>query len=141
MYEVIRRTQTKVNRSVPTPSFAGAMHEKIGKSRRKYTRIQTPKGVWVAWQREGHQQGVSRVGDLNLGGLFIATPSPAPLGTVLTVLLSVPEGEIRGRSTVRNATPEGMGVEFTEIAQADQARLQALITRLLAANPDLSTEP
>ncbi|HTX14427.1 MAG TPA: PilZ domain-containing protein [Candidatus Baltobacteraceae bacterium] len=117
------------------------MHEKIGKSRRRYQRIQTPKGVWVAWQREGQKQTVSRVNDLNFGGLFISTPDPAPLGAVLTVLLSVPEGEIRGKSTVRSASPEGMGVEFTEISKPDLARLQALVTRLLAANSDASKEP
>lgn len=106
------------------------------KAKRRYARIATPKGVWVAWQDQS-QQGVSRVRDLNLGGLFIATPTPAPLGTVVTILLSVPEGEIRSRSTVRNVTPgEGMGVEFRDMALQDQARLQALITRLLASNRD-----
>ncbi|HEX4002628.1 MAG TPA: PilZ domain-containing protein [Candidatus Acidoferrales bacterium] len=117
------------------------MHEKTSKSRRRYQRIQTPKGVWVAWQTKEQKQSVSRVSDLNLGGLFIVTPNPAALGTEITVLLSVPEGEIRGRSTVRNATPEGMGVEFTEIAKADRARLQALITRLLASTPNASSAP
>jgi hypothetical protein len=106
------------------------------KAKRKYARIATPKGIWVAWQDQG-QQGVSRVRDLNLGGLFIATPTPAPLGTVVTILLSVPEGEIRSRSTVRNVTPgQGMGVEFTDIALQDQTRLQTLITRLRASNRD-----
>ncbi len=112
----------------------------MAKSRRRYPRIQTPKGVWVAWQIEGQKQSVSRVSDLNLGGLFIDTPSPLALGTVLSVLLAVPEGEIRARSTVRNTTSEGMGVEFTEIAKADRARLEALITRLIAANPALSSD-
>jgi PilZ domain len=116
------------------------MDHRTGKSQRRHPRVPTPKGVWVAWQSENHKQSVSRVSDLNFGGLFIATPNPAPLGTVLTVLLSVPEGEIRGRSTVRNATTEGMGVEFTEIAEPDQARLQALITRLLAASSSLPRE-
>lgn len=78
--------------------------------------------------------------DLNLGGLFISTSNSAPLGTVLTLLLSVPEGEIRARSTVRSVNAEGMGVEFTEIAKADQARLQALVARLLTSNPALPTE-
>jgi Tfp pilus assembly protein PilZ len=117
------------------------MHEKTSKSRRRYPRIQTPKGVWVAWQAKDQKQSVSRVSDLNLGGLFITTLTPAPLGSELTVLLSVPEGEIRGRSTVRNATPEGMGVEFTEIAKPDQARLQALVERLLASNPNQPSAP
>ena len=130
----------ETNLSALTPSSPGAMHDKMSKSRRRYPRIQTPKGVWVAWQTEGQKQSVSRVSDLNLGGLFIDTSSPLALGTVLSVLLAVPEGEIRARSTVRNTTAEGMGVEFTEIAKPDQARLQALITRLMAANPSATSD-
>jgi PilZ domain len=127
--------------SLLTALFPGAMHDKAGKSRRRYPRVQTPKGIWVAWQGDNVKQSVSRVSDLNLGGLFISTPSPAPMGTVLSVLLAVPEGEIRGRSTVRSVSAEGMGVEFTEIAEADRARLQALVARLLASNSSPSAEP
>lgn len=97
-------------------------------------------GIWVAWQGDKIKQSVARVSDLNLGGLFISTPNPAPLGSVLTILLSVPEGEIRGRSTVRSVSAEGMGVEFTEIAKADRERLQALVARLLASNSDPPAE-
>lgn len=117
------------------------MHDKVGKSQRRYPRIQTPKGIWVAWQGDNIKRSVSRVSDLTLGGLFITTPSPAPLGTVLTVLLSVPEGEIRARATVRTVTSEGMGVEFTAIAKPEQARLQALVARLLAADSSQPAEP
>jgi len=105
----------------------------MSKSNRRYQRIPTPKGVWVAWQN-GTESSVSRVRDLNIGGLFIATPTPAPLGTVVTILLSVPEGEIRSRAVVRNVVQgEGMGVEFNNIAEADAARLDKLISRLLPA--------
>jgi len=91
----------------------------------------------VAWQ-DGKQQNVSRVRDLNLGGLFIATPTPLALGSTVTILLSVPEGEIRGRATVRNIVPrEGMGVQFTEISQQDQARVEKLVTRLLSVESSL----
>ena len=107
------------------------------KADRRHQRIATPKGVWVAWQ-DGKQQNVSRVRDLNLGGLFIATPTPLALGSTVTILLSVPEGEIRGRATVRNIVPrEGMGVQFTEISQQDQARVEKLVTRLLSVESSL----
>ncbi|MGA3293655.1 MAG: PilZ domain-containing protein [Candidatus Acidiferrales bacterium] len=112
------------------------MSESTAKSKRRYQRIETPKGVWVAWQDKGGAQSVSRVRDLNLGGMFIATPNPSPVGTVVAILLSVPEGEIRGRSTVRNITSGGMGVEFTEMTLQDKTRLNALINRLLASNQD-----
>jgi Tfp pilus assembly protein PilZ len=110
-----------------------------GKSKadRQHQRIATPKGVWVAWQ-DGKQQNVSRVRDLNIGGLFIATSTPLELGSTVTILLSVPEGEIRSRATVRNIIPgEGMGVQFTEISQQDRARVEKLVTRLLRVESSL----
>jgi Tfp pilus assembly protein PilZ len=111
--------------------------ENVRGNGRRYPRIATPKGVWVAWQ-DGSQQGqqnVSRVRDLNVGGLLIATPNPLPLGTEITLLLSVPEGEIKCRAVVRNIVPnEGMGVQFRELREQDTARLQNLVTRLLASN-------
>ena len=107
------------------------------KADRRHQRIATPKGVWVAWQ-DGKQQNVSRVRDLNLGGLFIATPTPLALGSTVTILLSVPEGEIRSRATVRNIVPgEGMGVQFTEISHQDQVRVDKLVTRLLSVESSL----
>ncbi len=103
-----------------------------GKHNRRYPRIATPTGVWVAWQQDGQKQSVCRVCDLNVGGLFVATPDPAPVGTVISVLFSVPEGEIRGHATVRNVKPrEGMGVQFTAMGGQDTDRLRKLVARLL----------
>lgn len=119
------------------PSPAGPKPSDAARSDRRYPRISTPKGVWVAWHEgtQQSQQNVSRVRDLNLGGLFVATPTPAALGAVITILLSVPEGEIRGCAVVRNVVPnEGMGVQFTEMREQDAARLQNLIIRLLVSS-------
>ncbi|HXY79403.1 MAG TPA: PilZ domain-containing protein [Candidatus Bathyarchaeia archaeon] len=112
------------------------MPKDSGKSNRRFERIATPKGLWVAWQHNTNQN-VSRVRDLNVGGLFIATPTPTPQGVTLTVLLSVPEGEIRSQALVRNVTPgEGMGIEFKDISAQDADRLQRLIARLLRSGPN-----
>lgn len=119
---------------VPSPVNPGS--NDAARDGRRYPRIATPKGVWVAWQdgNQQSQQNVSRVRDLNVGGLFVATPNPAALGTAITVLLAVPEGEIRCRAVVRNVVPnEGMGVQFTEMREQDAARLQNLVTRLLSS--------
>ena len=91
----------------------------------------------MAWH-QGAQQNVSRVLDLNVGGLFVATPTPAPVATIVTILLSVPEGEIRSQAFVRNVTPgQGMGIEFRNMSQEDADRMERLVTRLLQACPDL----
>jgi hypothetical protein len=108
------------------------MAENSGKHLRRYPRIATPVGVWVAWQQDGQKQAVCRVCDLNAGGLFVATTTPAAAGTVISVLFSVPEGEIRGHATVRNVKPgEGMGVQFTAMGGQDTERLRKLVARLL----------
>ncbi len=107
------------------------MAEDSPKNKRRDPRIPTPQGIWVSWHASG-QQSVSRVRELNFGGLFVTTPNPPPVGTLLTLLLSVLEGEIRTRAVVRDATPgQGMGVEFTEMGQEAALRLQTLIARLL----------
>src|ERR1700733_2956047 len=107
---------------------------------RRHQRVATPKGIWMAWQNEKHQN-VSRVRDLSEGGMLRGTRTPLRVGTVLPVLFSVPEGEIRGRTTVRNVIPaEGMGVQFTEITAENQARLDRLVARLLMAESNTSSE-
>jgi PilZ domain len=100
------------------------------KYKRMYLRIPTPRGVWVSWQ-DTIRKDVSRVREVGFGGLFISTPNPLAVGTVLTLLLSVPEGEIRAGAIVRNTSPdEGMGVEFNEMGPEAFARLETLLTRL-----------
>jgi PilZ domain len=104
------------------------------KANRRYPRISTPKGVWVSWQHDA-SQNVSRVRDLNIGGLFIETETPPPVGASITLLFSVPEGEIRSSALVRNVTPgEGMGVQFVAMSQEHAVRLQTLFTRLLRSS-------
>ncbi|MGC1910402.1 MAG: hypothetical protein WA660_01090, partial [Candidatus Acidiferrales bacterium] len=60
------------------------------------------------------------------------TTEVRPHGAIVSVLLSVPEGEIRATAVVRNSIPgQGMGVEFTEMSQQDSTRIHLLVTRLL----------
>lgn len=104
------------------------------KNNRRFPRIPTPKGVWVSWQFDG-QQNVSRVRDLNIGGLFIDTVNPPAVGSSITLLFSVPEGEIRSSAIVRNITPgDGMGVQFVAMTQEHAVRLQTLFSRLLRSS-------
>jgi hypothetical protein len=113
------------------------MSKNQSKADRRYQRIATPRGLWVAWH-DGGKQNVSRVRDLNRGGLFVDSPEVLAVGAVITILLAVPEGEIRSSAMVRNAIPqEGMGIEFTDMAQTDVGRLERLIARLMP----LATDP
>ena len=98
--------------------------------KRRFLRVKLPKGMLVAWQHSGGRS-VSRVVTLGLGGLFIATPNPAPVGTVMKIVFDVPSGEVRARAIVKNIKAgQGMAVAFIDMGYPDRARLDQLLKRL-----------
>jgi len=98
--------------------------------KRRYVRVALPKGMPVAWQHVGGR-GVSRVATLGLGGLFIATPFPAPMGTLVKLVFDVPGGEVRARAIVKDVKEgQGMAVAFIAMASEDRARLNQLVKKL-----------
>jgi hypothetical protein len=100
---------------------------------RRYARVGLPKGMLVAWEHSGIRK-VSRVGVLALGGLFIATPKPPPVGDVIQLIFEVPDGDVRARATVRDSQQgKGMGVEFTAMGSEARARLNHLLKVLSGA--------
>jgi len=68
-------------------------------------------------------------GNLSTGGVFIATYRPLPVGCTVVMKLSLPDGELRVKGTVRwsrdtssGASP-GLGVAFDELSPADAERI------------------
>ncbi len=109
-----------VSLSPQTPSY----------SRRHTSRVETQDSVWVYWRCNGKDE-VSRVLDLSAGGLFLAAPSPRPVGTKARLDFLVQEGQIRTEATVRHIEPgNGLGFKFTAVTEQDSPHLAALLTRL-----------
>lgn len=107
------------------------MREAAKKEQRRYPRVGSPKEIVVAWQ-SGGLRTVSPVRTLGLGGLFILTSEPPPVGSVVKLIFELPSGDVRARATVRHSEPgRGMGVEFTGMGFEDRARLQQWLKRLL----------
>jgi hypothetical protein len=99
---------------------------------RRYRRISLPKGMNVSWHgADCDLQLFSRVQTLGMGGLFISTPNPPPVGTKLRLAFEVPSGKVRAEAVVRNSVPGGIGVEFTRMDLGDKLLLQKLLKRLL----------
>lgn len=98
---------------------------------RRYPRVNLPRGMVVAWQSAGARVA-SRVRTLGLGGIFISTKEPPPVGSVVRLIFEVPGGDVRARAVVRDSRPgRGMGVEFILMGYEDRARLARLLKRLL----------
>ena len=105
--------------------------EESTRNTRRYPRISLPNGMPVSWYGPDLQLS-SRVKTLGMGGLFISTPNPPPVGTEIRLTFEVPDGSVRADAIVRNVAPaEGFGAEFTRMALGDKILLQKLMNRLL----------
>jgi PilZ domain len=103
-------------------------------SRRMISRAETIEHVWVIWRCQGRDD-ISRVCDLSVGGLFISTPLPPPVGMKAKLDFLVEEGQIRAEAVVRHQIPGGgLGLKFTAITDQDCPRLVALINRVRASS-------
>ncbi len=103
---------------------------KLPYSRRMAARLETTGDVWVCWRCES-MDDVSRVCDLSVGGLFLCTPVPPPVGSKARLDFLVQEGQIRAEGVVRHHGPGGgLGLKFTAIADSDCPQLVALLDRI-----------
>ncbi len=108
--------------------------DKKPSERRSHPRVYAPKGMFVAW-RAGSEQGVSRMGTMAMGGLFLHTPEPPKAGSTLELLFDIATGaEVRARAVVRNSRPgKGMGVKFVHMRSEDRSRLNQFLKAQMEA--------
>jgi hypothetical protein len=100
-------------------------------STRRHPRAKAPAGMLVAWQ-SGTHRSVSFLESIALGGLFIRTPDPPPLRSLVKVLIELPLGDVNARAIVRRVTPsKGMAVEFIAMTQESRAMLRQTLKPLL----------
>ena len=102
--------------------------------RRRTSRVEADQGVYVLWSCAG-REGLSRVCDLSLGGLFMESPLEESFGGPLKLHFLADEGQIRASAEVRHAKPgQGLGLKFTSIQGEDCQHLAALLKRLRAGS-------
>jgi hypothetical protein len=85
----------------------------------------------------GERRKDALVYNLSTSGLYLETPRPSVRGARVTVVLQLPDGELRAPAIVayanvpgniqRKGLPLGMGVRFTELAAEDGLRLHRYV--------------
>jgi len=70
------------------------------KKTRHHSRVKSPKGLFVAWET-GSRRAVSRLETPSLGGVFIHTTEPPPVGSMINMLLDMQNGDVRALAVVR----------------------------------------
>jgi len=98
--------------------------------RRLTTRFETTESVYALWSCEG-RDGLSRVRDLSLGGLFIESHVEAGIGAPVKLDVLADEGQIRASAVVRHVRRgHGMGLKLIAINDQDCRRLAGFMKRL-----------
>lgn len=119
----------------------------LPEDRRRYPRLKT--GVRVLYQglpatpiQQEYLSGVT--GDLSLGGMFLSSENPFPVGTLLILEIRTPsmspeEPPVCARALVRWRRrwggQKGMGLSFVELEGVDRQRLQEWLESLLSDEP------
>jgi hypothetical protein len=98
--------------------------------RRQYPRFRCPGNVRVS--RLGCEQHIwAKLSDLSLGGCYIDSSAPEPVGTKLQLQLQVQDTKICAAGEVRTAVPAlGMGVQFTSFEGDSRETLKQIVTKL-----------
>jgi c-di-GMP-binding flagellar brake protein YcgR len=105
-------------------------------NRRVYVRVHPKPGDPVEVQITGDDfMDTLIVRDISAGGMGVAAPTlPVGVGTKLEMVLKLPHQKaLVARGVVRNRSRQGMlGIEFTDLAPADRARIQQYVDGRLA---------
>lgn len=106
-------------------------------SRRATPRADAHDGVYVFWYCNDRGD-VSRVHNLNVGGIFIETPLHSDLGASIELDFLVSEGPIHARAKVRHVEPgHGLGLKLTAINDQHCLHFGALMKRLYSSGGDI----
>ena len=108
--------------------------------RRRASRVATGEDVYTFWSCDG-REGLSRIRDLSLGGLFIESPVEQELGAPVKLDFLADEGPIRANAVVCHLKPcQGVGLKLIAIHHQDCERLGGLIERM-RTNPEACCTP
>jgi c-di-GMP-binding flagellar brake protein YcgR len=110
--------------------------ELTGRERRKYPRYDVTARMSLAVEDEslGESIGIGEAGDISLGGLrvrHLPAQSGVRLGDKLGLLLIGEEQalSLHGQ-VVHHGTEDSFGIEFRDVSESEQQRINSLLQRL-----------
>jgi hypothetical protein len=115
------------------------LSKRVVYSRRVTPRTEADDEVHVFWYSHGRGD-LSRVRNLNLGGIFIETRFGKELGTPVELYFLEGEGHIHAKAIVSHVEPgQGMGLKFTVIHEQDRLHFGSLMSRLYSASKPINS--
>lgn len=126
----VRVTEPEETR--PTPLSVAAASANASADQRRRPRYRCG-GAAQVWQEGAQSPQGATLSEISLGGCFIETTWPLPVGTRVEVHLKTHELEVRAQGVVGYLDPSGgMGITFSKISNQDRERLQQIVDRFAA---------
>lgn len=88
--------------------------------------------------RTGEASGAAEIENISIGGCFMKTNAPLPVGLALTIELKSGREALQLAGKVVGVTPQGVGVAFEVLPSDNEKRLRDLLEELERA-PDAAT--
>ena len=102
---------------------------------RRHTRVEAKVAGHV---RTGDAAGAAEIENISVGGLFMKTNAPLPVGLTLNIELQSAHETVQLAGKVVGTTPQGVGVEFGALPADTERKLRALLDEL-EHSPDAAT--
>lgn len=114
----------------PLPAVTANPQPRKPTGKRKVPRYRCS-GIAQIWLEGTDAPQGATLEEISVGGCFLETTWPLPVGTKLEVLLNIHQKEVRARGKVVYIDPSlGMGVAFTEVSPADREQVELIALRL-----------
>ncbi len=115
-----------VSLRLPKIVFSGENGSKMEEQRRRYMRYGCNGNATIRVD----MSMAGGISDISLGGCFITTSSPFPVGTPVGLMLTVDDVSVRVKGVVQTSDESGMGVAFTAITAEEGMYLQKIVNEV-----------
>lgn len=128
------------------------MNHPPGADRRRWPRIAVSLKIQMRMARPGDLFHSYHLRDVSLGGLFVKTDAPRPVGTDVEIRIDFARGGtfeargkvvrvVRGRDVPDRRQPTGIGIEFTEMTGASRGLLESMLSDDPVPSPARPADP
>ncbi len=123
-----------------------------GIDRRRWPRIAASLKIQMRMAQPGDLFRNYHLRDVSLGGMFVKTDAPRPVGTDVELRIDFAQGGtfeargkvvrvVRGRDAADHSDPAGIGIEFTAMTDSSRELLQSILADGKAITREVSFEP
>jgi hypothetical protein len=104
-----------------------AYHGQVESKHRRHTRVEAKVAGHV---RGGESSGAAEIDNISLGGLFMRTNAPLPVGLALTIELKSATDALTLSGKVVSASGDGVGIAFDVLPGETERRLKGVLDEL-----------